>query len=70
MKSYENIMYKQTDRRPLYLDVHMPEKTENPPLVFWIHGGGWSGLNRKWNLMLSMGCKILYQNSSCQICWQ
>ena len=54
MKSYENIMYKQTDRRPLYLDVHMPEGTENPPLVFWIHGGGWSGLNRKWNLMMSM----------------
>ena len=50
MSRYENVVYKMTETHPLYFDLEVPENVENPPLIMWIHGGGWKDLNRKWNL--------------------
>lgn len=32
---------------PLFLDLYLPDATENPPLVVFVHGGGWKGGSRK-----------------------
>ena len=39
--------------RTLKIDLHMPQGVENPPLVMFIHGGGWRNGSRK-------GCKIAW----------
>ena len=38
--SHHDIVFAKVDKQSLSLDIHMPEE-ENPPLVVWIHGGGW-----------------------------
>jgi acetyl esterase/lipase len=39
---YENIVYScNPGYRPLFLDLHIPQRGEKPPLIIWIHGGGW-----------------------------
>lgn len=53
MKEYKNIAYKRVENRHLYLDIFLPDE-ENPPLIMWIHGGGWKELNRTWNLAMPM----------------
>lgn len=53
MKTYKNISFKKVEGHELYLDVYMPEE-QNPPLIMWIHGGGWKELNREWNLIMPM----------------
>ena len=54
MKSYKDIPFKTVERHDLYLDIYLPDDVQNPPLVMWIHGGGWMALNRDWNLMTPM----------------
>ena len=54
MKSYKEILFKQVEGHGLYLDIYMPEDVQNPPLIMWIHGGGWAMLNRNWNLVMPM----------------
>ncbi|WP_281965449.1 alpha/beta hydrolase [Serinicoccus marinus] len=34
--------------RYLTLDLHVPEGVERPPLVVWIHGGGWNEGDRRY----------------------
>jgi acetyl esterase/lipase len=53
LKEYKNIPYKRVETRDLYLDIFLPDE-ENPPLIMWIHGGGWKELNRTWNLAMPM----------------
>jgi acetyl esterase/lipase len=53
LKEYKNIPYKKVETRDLYLDIFLPDE-ENPPLIMWIHGGGWKELNRTWNLAMPM----------------
>lgn len=36
-----DIVIAEVDSHPLKLDLFLPEATENPPLVVFIHGGGW-----------------------------
>lgn len=39
-----DLTYAVTDERELVLDLYLPAKMEPaPPLVVWIHGGGWRG---------------------------
>ena len=35
------------DFRPLVLDLHVPDSVERPPLVVWIHGGGFREGDRR-----------------------
>lgn len=51
MKSYLDIVYKKVEGHDLYADFYIPEDVENPPVIMWIHGGGWTELNRKWSLV-------------------
>ncbi len=52
MKNYNDIKFKVGENRSLYLDLAVPE--DNCPLIMWIHGGAWRGLNRTWNLATPM----------------
>lgn len=54
MKSYKDIPFKQVEGHELFLDIYLPEDVQNPPLIMWIHGGGWAMLNRNWNLVMPM----------------
>jgi len=44
----KDIPFASIEGKDLMLDLYLPEEAENPPLVLWIHGGGWSGGNKKW----------------------
>lgn len=33
--------------RPLVLDLHVPTGVERPPVVMWVHGGGWATGDRR-----------------------
>lgn len=39
----------EVDGYPLLVDVRVPERVSRPPLVVWIHGGGWRGGSYKSN---------------------
>ena len=44
--SHRDIVFAEVDGQTLRLDIHIPEQaaeqaTRNPPLVVWVHGGGW-----------------------------
>lgn len=53
MKEFRNIPYKRIETRDLFMDIFLPEGI-SPPLIMWIHGGGWKELNRTWNLAMPM----------------
>ena len=44
---FPNIVYSPNPGRDLCLDVIVPAGVEKPPLVVYIHGGGWRGGTRK-----------------------
>jgi acetyl esterase/lipase len=42
--SHRDLPYTKSGHERHTLDLHLPEKSENPaPLIIWIHGGGWQG---------------------------
>jgi len=53
VKKTRNLVFAEVDGREIHLDVHVPEGVTRPPLVVWIHGGGWE-----------VGDK-----SKCRSCW-
>ena len=52
MKQYSNIPFKHAAGHDLCADFYIPEDVTNPPVILWIHGGGWKDLNRKWCLVM------------------
>lgn len=48
---WENLCYATpAGHRPLYLDLHVPrtgEDTQAPPVIVWVHGGGWEAGSRR-----------------------
>lgn len=54
MKEYRKILFKKTEQRDLFMDIFVPEDTENPPIILWVHGGGWNELNRTWSLVMPL----------------
>lgn len=47
IKTHRDIVFAQPGGVELLLDLEVPVADENPPLVVFIHGGGWTGGNRK-----------------------
>lgn len=41
--THPDLVFKSTPQRLLTLDLYIPEVASDPPLVIYIHGGGWSG---------------------------
>ncbi len=41
-KPTKDITFAEADGHPLKLDLYLPKKTKSPPLVIFIHGGGWN----------------------------
>ncbi len=37
----QDVEFANIDGKSLKLDLYLPEKTENPPLLVWVHGGAW-----------------------------
>lgn len=42
-----DITFARVDDHALRLDLYVPEMAKSPPLVVWIHGGGWRAGSRK-----------------------
>ncbi len=51
MKKYLNVPFKTVKGHELCADFYIPDQEKNPPIIMWIHGGGWENLNRKWCLV-------------------
>lgn len=51
MKTYLDVSFKKVEGHDLYADFYIPENADKPPVILWIHGGGWKDLNRKWCLV-------------------
>lgn len=47
VKIQRDITFAEVDGQQLKLDLYVPEITESPRLVVWIHGGGWRKGSRK-----------------------
>ena len=43
----KNVEYAMIDKHRLALDLYLPDGVTSPPLVLWIHGGGWKSGSRK-----------------------
>jgi acetyl esterase/lipase len=43
----QDIVYAKPGERELMTDLHMPQGVKRPPLILFIHGGGWKNGNRK-----------------------
>lgn len=54
MTEWKNILFKEIENRKLYLDLFVPEDVPTPPIIMWVHGGGWNELNRTWSLIMPM----------------
>ncbi len=38
---HRDLQYAKVDDVALHLDLYLPDEADSPPLVVWIHGGGW-----------------------------
>ena len=45
-KKIKDLEFALIDGHSLKLDLYMPEDVKKPPLVLWIHGGGWHAGNK------------------------
>ena len=43
---HQNLVYATAEGSDLKLDLYVPQGAASPPLVVWIHGGGWRGGNK------------------------
>ncbi|MGG4217848.1 S-layer homology domain-containing protein [Paenibacillus jamilae] len=67
-KRYNDIPTVENGTKYNYVDIEVPTKGEGPfPVIMWIHGGGWTSLNRKsafisntMNYLVSKGYAVVY----------
>jgi len=45
--THADVRFATVDGHDLLLDLYMPETVTNPPLLIWVHGGGWQRGERK-----------------------
>jgi acetyl esterase/lipase len=41
LATVKNIPFAEVDGKEILLDLRVPKNVQRPPLVVWIHGGGW-----------------------------
>ncbi len=59
--SWTGVTYAQVPGfRPLVMDLHVPQGISSPPVVVWVHGGGWSEGDRRL-VPLQWGQQELFQ---------
>ena len=54
IKVLENIVYKNTGKRNLYLDAFLSKAPKKHPAIFLIHGGGWKSGNKEMNTPMAL----------------
>ncbi len=54
VKEWKDIVFKTIGDRKLEMNISVPEDVKNPPVILWVHGGGWNELNRLWSLITPM----------------
>lgn len=60
-RTWTGLTYAMVDGyRPMVLDLHVPVGTERPPVVLWVHGGGWREGDRRL-VPLQWGQQRLFQ---------
>ncbi len=50
--AHRNLEYATVGKKKLLLDLYIPKDVKSPPLLVWIHGGGWRNGNKN-------GCRLL-----------
>ncbi len=45
--AHRDLTFAEVDGQPLKLDIYVPKAESAPPLVVWIHGGGWRAGSKK-----------------------
>ena len=50
-RSATDLVFAEIGEHKLLLDISVPNDIDEPPLVMWIHGGGWRGGSNKANRM-------------------
>jgi acetyl esterase/lipase len=53
LATVRDISFAEVDGKKLLLDLRVPESVQRPPLVVWIHGGGW----------------VVGDKKKCRSCW-
>ena len=62
---HRNLEYAEVDGKPLLLDLYLPKDVKQPPLLVWIHGGGWrSGDKGRGGILVPLGLKNGYACAS------
>ncbi|QDT23929.1 alpha/beta hydrolase [Gimesia chilikensis] len=62
---HRNLEYAEVDGKPLLLDLYLPKGVEQPPLLVWIHGGGWrSGDKGRGGILVPLGLQNGYACAS------
>lgn len=60
-RTWTGLTYAMVDGyRPMVLDLHVPVGVEHPPVVMWVHGGGWREGDRRL-VPLQWGQQRLFQ---------
>lgn len=62
---HRNLEYARVDDKPLLLDLYVPRDVKHPPLLVWIHGGGWrSGDKGRGGILVPLGLQNGYACAS------
>ncbi|WP_339732762.1 alpha/beta hydrolase [uncultured Gimesia sp.] len=62
---HRDLEYANINGKPLLLDLYLPKGVKNPPLLVWIHGGGWrNGDKGRGGKLLAVGINAGYACAS------
>lgn len=65
VKVFRDLEYADVDNKSQLLDLYLPKDVKNPPLLVWVHGGGWrSGDKGRGGILVSLGLRHGYACAS------